>query len=60
VNITSLASHASMALTLALAPSTASRHGVANACPLDGFPKCSNKNGAIALATSGQMGVVAL
>jgi hypothetical protein len=38
----------------------ASRHGAANACPLDGLPKCSHRNGSIAAATSGYIGVVAL
>lgn len=34
--------------------------GFAKAWMLEGFPKCSVRNGSIAADTSGQMGVVAL
>ena len=53
-------SHPSMRATCARAVSTAFLHGAAKAWPLEGLPKCSQRKGSIAAATSGKMGVVAL
>lgn len=60
VNVTSSLAHPNIRAVASRAASIASRHGVANACPDDGFPKCSYRNGAMARETSGHMGVVAL
>ena len=50
----------SMRATCARAVSTAFLHGAAKTWPLEGLPKCSQRKGSIAAATSGKMGVVAL
>ena len=60
MNTISSGAHPTHAATCDRAFAIASRVASANAWPLEGFPKWSHTNGAMASATSGNTGVVAL